>query len=80
MLNKEKNDKATHLLRNLYSALKGKRHDPKFTPEAVAAYIEEMKPKVAELEKLEAEYDQKIHDLAQPKARKYELKREDVKT
>lgn len=73
VLNKEKNDKAMHPLRNLYGALKGKRRAPGMTAEALAAFIDEMKPKVAELEKLNAEYDQKIYDLAQPKARKYEL-------
>ena len=72
LLNKEKNDKAMHPLRNLYGALKGKRRNAK-TPEELAAYIEEMKPKVAELEKLNAEYDAKIYELAQPKMRKYEI-------
>jgi lysophospholipase L1-like esterase len=74
-LNKEKNEKAMHPLRDLYRTLKIKRHDAKTTPEAVTAYIEEMKPKVAELEKSNAEYDQKIYELAQPKMRKYEITR-----
>src|SRR6202012_2994013 len=68
-LNKEKTDKATHPLRNLYLGLKGKRRAKDVTPDAIAKYIEEMKPKVEELDKLSAEYDQKIYDLAQPKAR-----------
>jgi lysophospholipase L1-like esterase len=74
-LNKEKNDKATHPIRDLYGKLKGVRRNAKTTPETLAAYIEEMKPKVAEFEKLEAEYDQKIYDAAQPKARKFEITR-----
>jgi len=72
-LNKEKNDKATHPIRDLYGKLKGVRRDAKTTPESLAAYIEEMKPKVAELEKAEAEYDQKIYDAAQPKEHKFEI-------
>jgi lysophospholipase L1-like esterase len=72
-LNKEKNDKAMRPIRNLYAALKGKRRDPKGTPETLAAYIEEMKPKVADLEKAKADFEQKIYDTAQPKALKYEL-------
>jgi lysophospholipase L1-like esterase len=72
-LNKEKNDKAMHPIRDLYGALKGKRRDPKTTPETLAAYIEQMKPKVAELEKLQADYEAKIYEAAQPKTRKYEV-------
>jgi lysophospholipase L1-like esterase len=74
-LNKEKNDKATRPIRDLYGKLKGVRHNAKTTPESLNAYIEEMKPKVAELEKLEAEYDQKIYAAAQPKPHKFEITR-----
>lgn len=72
-LNKEKNAKAIKPFRDLYVPLKMKRRDPNSTPEQIAALIEEMKPKLAELEKLQADYEQKIYDAAQPKARKYEL-------
>jgi lysophospholipase L1-like esterase len=74
-LNKEKNEKATHPIRDLYGKLKGVRRNAKTTPETLAAYIEEMKPKVAEFEKLEAQYDQKIYEAAQPKPHKYEITR-----
>lgn len=74
-LNKEKQDKATHPMRDLYGKLKGVRRNAKTTPEVLSAYIEEMKPKVAELEKLEAEYDQKIYAAAQPKPHTFEITR-----
>lgn len=74
-LNKEKNDKATRPMRDLYGKLKGVRHNAKTTPESLNSYIEEMKPKVADLEKLEAEYDQKIYAAAQPKPHKFEITR-----
>ena len=72
-LDKEKNDKVVHPLRDLYAHLKGKRHEKGSTPESVAAYVEEIKPKLADLDKQQAEYDQKIYDAAQPKPLKYEL-------
>lgn len=74
-LNKERNDKAMHPIRDLYGKLKGVRRNAKTTPETLAAYIEEMKPKLAELEKINSEYEEKIHDLAQPKPHKFELTR-----
>jgi hypothetical protein len=72
-LNKEKNDKAMHPIRDLYRDLKIKRRDPKATPESINAVIEEMKPKLAELEKAKADYEQKIYDAAQPLPHKYEI-------
>jgi hypothetical protein len=73
MLNKEKNDKATHPIRNLYSDLKKTRKAKDTTPDSLSAYIEKMKPKVADLEKSEQDYDKKLADAAQPKPHKYEL-------
>jgi lysophospholipase L1-like esterase len=72
-LNKEKNEKAVHPMRDLYGKLKGVRRNAKSTPDSIAAAIEEMKPKVAELEKVQADYEQRIYAAAQPKPRKYDL-------
>jgi lysophospholipase L1-like esterase len=72
-LDKEKNEKVVHPLRDLYGHLKGKRRDKGATAESIAAYIEEIKPKLAELDKSQADYDQKIYEAAQPKPLKYEL-------
>jgi lysophospholipase L1-like esterase len=72
-LDKEKNDKVVHPLRDIYAHLKGKRREKGATPDSITAYIEEIKPKLEELDKSQAEYDQKIYEAAQPKALKYEL-------
>ena len=74
-LNAEKNAKVTHPMRDLFAKLKGERRNAKTTPEALAAYIEEMKPKVAELDKQEEEYNAKIYDAALPKPHKFEITR-----
>jgi hypothetical protein len=74
-LNKEKNDKVMRPLRGLYSQLKGFRRKPDTTPESLAAFIQTMKPKLAELEKAKADYEQRIYDLAQPKPHTYEFTR-----
>lgn len=73
MLDKEKNDKVVHPMRDLYLQLKIKRHAKGATPESVASFIDQIKPKLEDLDKKQAEYDQKIYDAAQPKPLKYEL-------
>lgn len=72
-LDKEKNDKVVHPMRDLYLHLKIKRHEKGATPESVQAFIDEIKPKLADLDKQQADYDQKIYEAAQPKPLKYEL-------
>lgn len=72
-LDKEKNEKVVHPMRDLYLKLKGKRHSKGATPESVQAFIDEIKPKLADLDKSQAEYDQRIYEAAQPKPLKYEL-------
>jgi lysophospholipase L1-like esterase len=72
-LDKEKNDKIVHPMRDLYGHLKGKRHEKGAAPESVQSFIDQIKPKLAELDKAQAEYDQKIYDAAKPKPLKYEL-------
>jgi lysophospholipase L1-like esterase len=72
-LDKEKNDKVVHPMRDLYLHLKIKRHEKGATPESVQAYIDQIKPKLADLDKQQADYDQKIYEAAQPKPLKFEL-------
>lgn len=72
-LDKEKNEKVVHPMRDLYARLKGKRHAKGATPESVNAFIEEIKPKLEDLDKQQADYDQRIYEAAQPKPLKYEL-------
>lgn len=72
-LDKEKNDKVVHPMRDIYLHLKVKRHEKGATPESVQSFIDEIKPKLADLDKQQAEYDQKIYEAAQPTALKYEL-------
>jgi lysophospholipase L1-like esterase len=59
MLNQEKNDKAMRPIRNLYRELKINR-PVRPTPEFIAASMKELKAKVAVLEKLKGDYEQKI--------------------
>lgn len=73
MLDKEKNDKVVRPMRDLYGRLKGKRHAKDSTPESIASFIEEIKPKLEELDKQQADYDQRIYEAAQPKPLKFEL-------
>ncbi|QNN21943.1 SGNH/GDSL hydrolase family protein [Planctomycetales bacterium ZRK34] len=70
MLNKERNDKAIHPLRNLYSRLKGQRRNG----EPDAAWMENFKAEAKKLTDLADEYEAKIYELAQPKPRVYELR------
>lgn len=72
-LDKEKNEKVVHPMRDLYLQLKIKRHAKGATEESVQSFIDEIKPKLADLDKSQAEYDQKIYQAAQPKPLKYEL-------
>jgi lysophospholipase L1-like esterase len=73
LLNKEKNEKAMKPIRDLYRDLKIKRRAANAKPEDIQAFAESMKPKIAELEKLKAEYETKIAEAAQPKPHKYEI-------
>jgi lysophospholipase L1-like esterase len=77
-LDKEKNDKVIHPMRDVYLHLKGKRYAKGATPESVNAYIEEIKPKLEDLDKQQADYDQRIYEAAQPKPLKYELSKVDA--
>jgi lysophospholipase L1-like esterase len=77
-LDKDKNEKVVHPMRDLYGKLKGKRHAKGATPESVNAFIEEIKPKLEEFDKQQAEYDQRIYEAAQPKPLKYELTKVDT--
>lgn len=69
MLNKERNDKAVHPLRNLYSKLKGQRRNG----EPDAAWMENFNAEATRLMDLADEYEAKIYEAARPKARVYEL-------
>lgn len=85
-LNKERNDKAVHPLRNWWSQMKGKRReiakleqakDPQLDAkkEAFAKWTEEFKAGVAKQLALCKEYEDKIYTINLPKLRQYELTR-----
>lgn len=77
-LDKEKNEKVIHPMRDVYLKLKGKRHAKNATAESVDKFIEEIKPKLEDLDKQQADYDQRIYEAAQPKPLKYELTKVDA--
>ena len=89
MLNQERNDKAVHPLRNLWSKVKvGRRQIAQLTrrdPAQAEAkqkefdqwLADEFKPGVAELQKQAGEYERQIYEANQPVARHYELIRAD---
>jgi len=72
LINKERNEKAIRPLRNLWGRARGLRRKMD-----VAAFQkwqkEELDPKIAALEKLAREYEDKIYQANQPPARRYEL-------
>jgi len=75
-LNRERNDLAIRPLRNLWSQIKGLRRKLEASdPEKFAAEYAARKPKIDELLKTAAQYDEKIYAAAQPKARKYVVER-----
>jgi len=85
MLNKERNAKAVHPLRDLWLALKVKQrqagvpvgaNDPKLAAKKglLEKWIaEEFQPKLATLRAMVKDYDEQIYRANQPVARKYEL-------
>jgi hypothetical protein len=78
-INKERNDKVIHPLRNLWLSLRTQRNHPE-TPEGLKAY-EEWKAtfdqQTAELEKRSKEYVDRIYELNQPRWHSYSIVRSD---
>lgn len=85
MLNKERNDKAIHPLRDLWGALKRKRYDilkagqdktaVDAKREALEKWLPEFKANVAKALADAKNYEDQIYQANQPVARKYELTR-----
>ncbi len=74
MLNKERNEKAVRPLRNHWHALKASSR--KMNPEQLAAWRKnEFEPKLPALRAACDEYLARVYDAAQPKARRYEVRR-----
>jgi len=73
-LNKERNDKAIHPLRDKWAQLRNRFTRPgKTGTEEHKEYLVEFNKDVAALNQLAAEYETKIYAAAQPVARKYEI-------
>lgn len=70
-LNKERNEKAMHPLRDLYRDLKLKRRAGK--PEELEKFMVEFNAKLPEMRKAVEEYDQKIYQINKPQPHKYEV-------
>ena len=75
MLNKECNDTVVHPLRQQWLARKRKRHEKlqEKDPAAYAQFYSAFETKVSELLKKKADYADRIYQLAQPRARVYEI-------
>lgn len=75
-LNRERNDLAIRPMRGVWSQVKGLRRKlASSDPEKFAAEYATRKARIDELLKLAADYDEKIHAAALPKARKYVVER-----
>jgi len=75
MLNKERNDKAVHPLRDAWRKPKSVWRAAPIDQEALKTAMEAIEPKIQELEALAAEYEAKIYAAAKPVPRKYEIVR-----
>ncbi|MCF6314477.1 MAG: SGNH/GDSL hydrolase family protein [Verrucomicrobiales bacterium] len=75
LLNREKNDKVIRPLRNLWSRIKGLRNRHADDAAAFQVEYEKLKPRIEEFLKSSLDYEKRIYELAQPKARKYVVRR-----
>ncbi len=75
LLNREKNDKVIRPLRNLWSRIKGLRNRHADDPTAFQVEYEKLKPRIDEFLKSSREYEKRIYQAAQPKVRKYVIRR-----
>lgn len=75
LLNKERNEKAVHPLRSQWLARKKLRNQKvqESDPDAYAEFDQKFEIEVARLLELKADYEDRIYQLAQPKARVYEI-------
>ena len=75
-LNRERNDLAVRPMRGVWSQVKGLRRKFAATdPEKFAAEYATRKARIDKLSQLAADYDDKIHAAAQPRARNYVIER-----
>ena len=75
-LNRERNDLAIRPLRGVWGQIKGLRRKlAESDPQAFGVEYAKRQPRIEELLALAAEYDEKIHAAAQPKAREYVIER-----
>ena len=75
LLNREKNDEVIRPLRNLWSRIKGLRKRHAEDPAAFQTEYGKLKPRIDELLKSARDYEKRLYETAQPKERKYEIRR-----
>ena len=75
LLNQERNEKAVHPLRDAWRKPKAVWRAETIDQEKLKAAMEELEPKIQELEALAADYEAKIYAAAKPVPRKYEIVR-----
>ncbi len=75
VLNKARNDKAVHPLRDLWRKPKTVWRGVPIDQEKLRATLSEIEPQIQQLEALAAEYESQIYEAAQPLPRKYEIVR-----
>lgn len=77
-LNRQRNDQALRPLRDTWSRIKGLRSsgrkaEAEGQPNNFEKEYEALKPKVAEFHQLAQDFEDRIYEAAQPKARRYEI-------
>ena len=75
LLNKERNEKAVHPLRDAWRKPKAVWRAETIDQEKLKAAMDAVEPKIQELEALAGEYEAKIYAAAKPVPRKYEIVR-----
>lgn len=75
LLNQERNEKAVHPLRDAWRKPKAVWRAETIDQEKLKTAMEELEPKIQELEALAADYEAKIYAGAKPVPRKYEIVR-----
>lgn len=75
LLNAERNDEAMRPYRNLQGRMKGARKKNADSPEALARFREGIAPELDRLLRLAQAYEERIHEIAVPRAYRLEIRR-----
>ncbi len=73
LLNRERNDQAVRPLRDIRAKIKGARNKFRGDTARFAEFMQTTQPEIDRLVKLAGDYEDRIHNAAQPVARHYEI-------